>query len=167
MPGFSESNITLSFPDNNYFRFSDCGGYNILSANHFKEMDACWYDTESDFYWVVELKDYSIASIDNMINQIAESLVKKAIDSLSMFLSSKHRYPSSVQLNACFPVIPLISTGFRFITIVHCNKSQKEYVQLINEQFKNRFKPYAHLFGINNYSVVEHSRAIKIWPWVS
>ncbi len=35
---------------------------------------------------------------------------------------------------------------------------------LINEQFRSRFKPYAELFGIKYYAVVEHSSATKFLP---
>lgn len=63
MYGFTESNITLDFPDHNFFRFSACGGYTALSGNHFKEMDACWYDTYGNIYWLFELKDFSLASL--------------------------------------------------------------------------------------------------------
>lgn len=35
----TESAITLNFPDNNYFRFQDCEGYQALSGHNFKEMD--------------------------------------------------------------------------------------------------------------------------------
>lgn len=41
MSGFTESNITLNFPDANFFRFANCNGYTALSGNHFKEMDVC------------------------------------------------------------------------------------------------------------------------------
>ena len=37
MPGFTESNITLNFPDANFFVFATCEGYTALSGNHFKE----------------------------------------------------------------------------------------------------------------------------------
>ena len=48
MPGFTESQITLDFPDSNFFRFSSCRGYATQSGNYFKEMDACWYDSVSN-----------------------------------------------------------------------------------------------------------------------
>jgi hypothetical protein len=53
MPGFTESNITLNFPDANFFRFADCDGYATLSGNYFKEMDACCFDTGDNLYWLI------------------------------------------------------------------------------------------------------------------
>lgn len=92
-------------------------------------------------------------------------MVKKALDSLCMFLSSKHAYPYAANLNTCLPSpLPNSSTQFKFITIVHCDTAQKADVQLMNERFKSKFKPYALLFGITNYAVIEHSRAIQILP---
>jgi hypothetical protein len=63
MPGFTESNITLNFPDANFFRFATCEGYTALSGNHFKEMDACWFDAKENLFWLIELKDFSLASL--------------------------------------------------------------------------------------------------------
>ncbi|GAA0880110.1 hypothetical protein GCM10009119_30800 [Algoriphagus jejuensis] len=167
MPGFTESSITLNFPDTNFFRFATCAGYSALSGNHFKEMDACWFDTDNNLYWLIELKDFSLASLTTQetIEKKSWDIVKKAIDSLCMFLSSKHGYPYADGLNPCFPAsTPNNTTQFKFVTIIHCNASQKADVQLINERFRNKFKPYAELFEISNYAVVEHSRAISILP---
>ncbi len=167
MPGFTESSITLNFPDTNFFRFSDCGGYTVLSGNHFKEMDACWFDASANLYWLIELKDFSLATLttpENIENK-SWDMVKKAVDSLCMFLSSKHAYLYAANLNPCFNAPPPNNTTqFKFIIIVHCDVSQKADVQLINEKFKSKFKSYAKLFGITHYTVVEHSSAVKIIP---
>lgn len=127
MPKFTESNITLDFPDGNFFRFSSCAGYKALSGNHFKEMDACWYDAGSNVYWLMELKDYSSASLtaSDTIEQKSWDMVKKAIDSICMFLASKHCYPYAVNLNPCFPFVPDDHTKFNVVTIVHCDRAQK------------------------------------------
>lgn len=166
MPGFTESCITLDFPDLNYFRFSNCSGYNALNGNYFKEMDACWYDTMCNIYWLIELKDFTSATLSNgrSVEDRAWNLLKKAIDSLCMFLSSKHAYPYGINLNPCLPAIPNPTTEFKFITIVHCSSSQSSDVQLINNSFRRKFKPYADLFGINYYAVLEHSAAKRIIP---
>jgi hypothetical protein len=166
MPIFNESNITINFPDTNYFRFSACEGYSQLSGNFFKEMDACWFDKDDNIYWLIELKDFSLAALSSSetIEKRSWDIVKKAVDSLCMFLSSKHSYPYALNLNPCYPVIPNNKTQFNFITIVHCNLSQKPDIQLLNEKFKNKFKPYAELFGISKYLVLEHSAAIQFIP---
>lgn len=166
MPGFTESNITLNFPDTNFFRFATCGGYAALSGNYFKEMDACWFDANNNLYWLIELKDFTSAALGTPQNVEArvQNIFKKAVDSLCMFLSSKHNYPYSTNLNSCFPVPPNSATQFKFIIIVHCNTAQVADVQLIHNSFRNKFKPYAELFGIAHYGVVEHSSAIRNIP---
>lgn len=166
MPGFTESNITLNFPDNNFFRFSDCDGYKRLSGNYFKEMDAGWYNAQENLYWLIELKDYSLANLSVVltIEEISNDIVKKAIDSLCMLLSSKHAYPFAPHLNLCLPQVPNSNAIFNFITVVHSDRSQRVNVQLINEKFKRRFRPYAQLFGIKFYSVIEHTSAARIIP---
>ena len=166
MPGFTESNITLNFPDANFFRFATCGGYTALSGNHFKEMDACWFDAGENLYWLIELKDFSLASLTTpeTIEKKSWDIVKKATDSLCMFLSSKHTYSYAANLNPCLPSVPNGTTQFKFVTVIHCDIAQKADVQLINEKFKNKFRPYAELFGINHYAVIEHSTAMRIIP---
>jgi hypothetical protein len=167
MPGFTESAITLNFPDTNFFRFADCQGYKPLSGHHFKEMDACWYDTASNSFWLFELKDFSLANLTDSANieKRAWDITKKAVDTLCMFASSKHAYPYAVSdINVCLPAIPNAATVFRFITIVHCDPNQRADVQLLNDSFKNKFKPYAKLFAIDFYGVMEHSRAILNIP---
>lgn len=167
MPGFTESSITLNFPDTNFFRFANCAGYSLLSGHHFKEMDACWFDATNNLYWLIELKDFSLASIatPQTIEQKSWDLVKKSVDSLCMLLACKHAYPYSANLNPCFPfLVNPSSTQFKFVTIVHCSQSQKPDIQLLNEKFRHKFKPYANLFGISDYSVVEHSIAKRVIP---
>ena len=167
MPILNESNIILNFPTEKFFRLADCTGYRSLSGNYFKEMDACWYDATDNLYWLFELKDFSLATLTTAetIEKRSWDIAKKAIDSLCMFLSSRHGYAYAANLNPCFPFIPNKNTKFKFITVVHCDSTQKPDIQLLNEKFKIKFKPYAELFGITNYSVLEHSRAKEIIPY--
>lgn len=168
MNGFTESNITLTFPDSAFFRLGECHGYKKLSGHHFKEMDACWYDAENDEYWLIELKDYTTVVMPISIEDKSWDIARKAIDTVCMFLSSKHNYPFAIQhLNPCFSgVIPLDTTKFRLVTIVHCNYSQKDEISLLNDSFRNKFKPYAELFGIQYYGVTEHTKARRYIPFL-
>jgi hypothetical protein len=165
MPFLTESNITLTFPDANGFRISDCQAYKVLSGNSFKEMDACWYEQTTNTYWLFELKDFSLATLDtSSIEQRSWDIAKKAYDSLCFFLSSKHRYSYASKIDPCLPFVPDAATNFKFVTIIHCDESQKADVQLINEKFRNKFKPYAELFDISAYAVIEHSKAVTRIP---
>jgi hypothetical protein len=166
MAGFTESSITLNFPDDNYFRFADCKGYTVLSGNYFKEMDACWFDQNKNWYWLIELKDFSLGGLEQAtIEQKSWNIVKKAVDSLCMFLSIKHKYEYAKNLNPCLPSpLPDNNTELKFITIVHCKEAQKSDIQLLHNSFRKKFKPYATIFGITHYAVIEHSSAIKNMP---
>ncbi|AYL93915.1 hypothetical protein [Mucilaginibacter celer] len=165
MPFLTESNITLTFPDANGLRIANCNGYKALSGFSFKEMDACWYEQNSNTYWLFELKDFSSAALDKKsIEERSWDIAKKAYDSLCFFLSSKNQYPFAVDIDPCLPYVPDVNTEFKFVTIIHCDSSQRAGVQLINEKFRNKFKPYAELFNISYYAVVEHSRAIRMIP---
>jgi hypothetical protein len=166
MPGFTESNITLNFPDTNFFRLADCGGFRKLSGHNFKEMDACWYDAADNTYWLIELKDFSADLANgNTIETRVWDIVKKAVDSLSMFLSSKHGYPyGTADLLPCMPVATNAATQFKLFTVVHCPPSNKGDIQLLHNSFRAKFLPYARLFGITNYGVLEHSQAMRFVP---
>jgi len=63
-----------------------------------------------------------------------------------------------------FSFVPDDHTKFNVVTIVHSDRAQKPDIQLLNEQFRRKFKPYEVLFGITSYSVVEHSAASRCIP---
>jgi hypothetical protein len=62
------------------------------------------------------------------------------------------------------PVTPNTTTELKLITIIHCSLAQSADIQLINNSFRRKFKPYADLFGITHYAVLEHSAAIRLIP---
>lgn len=126
----TESGITLNFPDNNFFRFEDCQGYKEIQ-NNFKEMDVCWYEQTTDTLYIIELKDWhdgklieendptiSSQKIIEMKESISKSniniLVKKSIDSVSMFISILLGKPFSQKIELCTP-----------FTITNCKVSQR------------------------------------------
>jgi hypothetical protein len=166
MPGFTESSITLNFPDNNYFRFADCPGYRKFSGNNFKEMDACWHNAGDNIYWLIELKDYTAdLTAGNSIESRVWNILKKAVDSISMFLSVKHQYAyGQTDLQPCMPVAPDAATNFSVFTVVHCPEANKADIQLLHNSFRSKFMPYAKLFGITSYGVLEHTQAMRVVP---
>lgn len=164
----SESNISLHFPDHRYFRFQDCEGYKKLSGYHFKEMDACWYDIEKNTCWLFELKDFSVAVLEaNTVKDKVLELMKKSVDSLAMITAIRHSYASATQLTTCLPEDILIDhhTTLKFISIIHCSRSQRPNIQLLREQYKDRFKAYATLFNINTFTVMDYESA-KRGSWI-
>lgn len=171
MPTFSESEITLTFPDENYFRWEKCAGYKDLTPDSgFKEMDVCWYEKSANKYWLIELRDYvpKHEGVTRTIEVRAQELVKKAIDSLVMFLSVRHGYetPAAEALTGCVTKVQLPDeqTTYRFVVILHCEPSQKADIQFTSNYFKSKFKPYASLFGIEHYAVLEHGQAARLLP---
>lgn len=167
MPGFTESNITLDFPDNNFFRFADCGGYSKLSGNNFKEMDACWHSAADNVYWLIELKDFTAdLTSGSSIEARVWDIVKKAVDSLLLFLSAKHAYLyGETDLLPCMPIAPDGATRFCLFTVVHCPIAKRADIQLLHNSFRTKFMPYAKLFGIANYGVLEHTQAMRVVPY--
>ena len=72
MAGFTESGITLDFPSESWFRLQQSKPYSDVSGFGFKEMDACFIETQDDgskIFFAIELKDFTETSSlaeDNM-----------------------------------------------------------------------------------------------------
>jgi hypothetical protein len=164
----TESSITLTFPDNNYFRFENCDGY-INIQNHFKEMDACWYDTVNDTIYLIELKDWSVANLSNseFSNQRIRDLVKKSIDSVCMLMSILMEKPYSTEIQSCLPFTISATTKIKLLSIVNCNDADNLFVATVNTEYKSRFNSYAKLFNIGSFMVLTKDRAIQRFSWIS
>lgn len=169
MPGFKESNINLEFPDNRFFRLEKCPAYQKLSSYAFKEMDACWFDINNNTYWLIELKDFTIAEISpnhpNFKKQ-AEGLVKKSIDCLNIFIAYKHQYNGALHFSECFGQQYPLHATLNLVSIIHCTPSQQPDITHLNNAYRNRFKAYAKLFDLENYAIVEHEMARRLLPFV-
>jgi len=170
---FEESGITLNFPDENYFCFENCRGYQELSGFHFKEMDACWFDFETNQLYIIELKDYTGnkdleseielndyannkdledkavkkgKTIKNIANFRAWDLIKKSIDSIFMLHSVLLATEHSKKISACFPEnINLKDFNLKLIHIINCDEKQ-ENIQFLRDSFLDKIKAYNILF---------------------
>ena len=165
----TESSIKLDFPDKNFFRFEDCSGYNSIQ-NHFKEMDAGWYDNTNDILYIIELKDWSYASLsslpkENSSNRIWD-LVKKSVDSTCMLMSTILGTVQGQEIQKCIPFKIDINTEVKLISIIHCDPSDYVFVSYINTEYKSRFYSYAKLFNINSYFVMTRQKATQIFDWI-
>jgi hypothetical protein len=164
MASIVESGISLSFPDNHFFRFEDCEVYNRkLKAFSFKEVDVCWYQKSKDLYWFIELKDYSrdFEAFEKIEDRVS-NILQKAINSLSMFLSRKHDYELGKELKTCFNPKPEEKTKLILIAIIHTSSSTVTHVPLMNDRFKQKFRAYADLFSIDLFAIIDHNQAKKV-----
>jgi hypothetical protein len=178
-----ESNITLNFPDNNYFRFENCQGYKDIQ-NNFKEMDACWYDQANDILYIIELKDWQdgklIEENDPNVSQekITQTrkdisqhninvLLKKSVDSLSMFLSVLLAKSYASKIQACMPFSITNSTAIKLLSIINWANPDPSYIAFINTEYKAKFKPYSTLFDIKAYLVLTKNQAMAKFSWIS
>lgn len=160
----NESNITLKFPDQNWFRFQDCTGYQQLSGNHFKEMDVCWHDISNKMFWAIELKDFSGADLTQPEKHEKRvfDILKKAVDSLQMILAFKFKTPyADKSLSLCFPNFPLNPSEIKLVIIINCSEAQASTIQHLNDAFKSRFFPYAKIWGIKHYFIITKDQAIR------
>jgi hypothetical protein len=179
----TESGITLNFPDNNYFRFEDCEGYKDIQ-DHFKEMDVCWHDQVNDILYVIELKDwkngklieegdssYSPQQIQDMRGGISKSniniLVKKSVDSASMFMSVLLQKPYAANIQFCSPFTITHNTQIKLLSIINWTNPDTTYISNIHTAYQSKFRPYAKLFDIKVYIVLTKDKAMQAFDWIS
>lgn len=178
-----ESGITLNFPDNNFFRFQNCQGYNSIQQN-FKEMDVCWYDQGADILYIIELKNwgngalleeqdpsYTGTMIDELKGRITtyriNELFKKSIDSVCMFVSILLNKPHGVHIQNCAPFVITTQTTIKLLSIINWTNVDATYISSVHSAYKSYFKPYAKLFGIRNYVVMTKEQASRTYAWIT
>ncbi len=178
----TESEITLNFPDDKFFRFENCDGHKNLS--NIKEMDACWYDQQNDTLYIIELKnwensqlieeldqDISKEKIDEIKRNISEyrinELWKKSIDSFCMFLSVLLNKPYSYNIKTCIPFEISSSTKIILLSIINWTEGEETYISMINTKYKTKFQSYAKLFDIKSFLVLTKKKAAEQFSWVS
>ncbi len=161
---FTESGITLNFPDNNYFCFENCRGYQKLSGFHFKEMDACWIDLTNNILYAIELKDYSQANVFQDSTAKVWDLVKKSIDTLSMFLAIMKNTKHSSELSTCLPSnIDINDFQIKFVHIINTLPNQRTEIQFLQDDFRQKTKAYQKLFSYT-FTILTYQQAKKRFP---
>jgi hypothetical protein len=179
----TESLITLNFPDNNFFRFQDCQGYKDIQ-NHFKEMDACWYDQASDTLYLIELKNwennilneesdpsFSAEKIAEMKKGITEhrirELFKKSVDSVCMFMSILLNKPYSSNIQACLSFTITEVTQIKLLSIINWTSTDIAYISSVKSEYQSRFRSYAKLFNIKTFVVMTKKQATERYDWIT
>lgn len=165
---YTESSITLDFPDDNCFRFQDCTIYKPLSGFKFKEMDACWMDVENLTLYIIELKDFNEGNIED--KEIAakkiHELFKKSVDSLQMVLANHiatdHGKKLDQDLDFYLPRVKKMV----FISILNIKESQKPDLNFIRDRYKLLFKAYENLFDLKS-TVISYEKAKEKFTWVN
>ena len=179
----TESAITLTFPDANYFRFQDCKGYRDIQQD-FKEMDVCWYDSTADTLYIIELKDwgnntlteesdsnFAKEEIQKMKERISNyrigELVKKSIDSICMVNSILLNKPYAINIQNCSPFSISSTTKIYLLNIINWEDPDPTYISTIHTAYKLKFNAYAKLFQLKAM-VLTKSKAIELFPsWIS
>ena len=164
---YIESNIKLNFPDSNHFRFQDIEAYKELSGYSFKEMDACWYDTEANVFYMIELKDYTEGNIGERENRLQRTynLVKKSVDSLcmllAMFAETKHgkKFIDELPFNIARDCQVVL------VSIVNISQEQKEYLGFIRDDYRSKFESYRRLFDLKAV-ILSRDSAVERFIWV-
>ncbi len=179
----TESLITLNFPDTNFFRFQECRGYKDIQ-NHFKEMDACWYDQTTDTLYLIELKNWennilneesdpsvSAETIAEMKKGITEhrirELFKKSVDSVCMFMSILLNKPYSSNIQTCSPFTITEATQIKLLSIINWTSTDITYISSVKSAYQSRFNSYAKLFNIKTFVVLTKKQASERYHWIT
>lgn len=183
MPSFTESNITLNFPDENYFRLGQCDWYK-KNQNNFAEMDFCWFDQQNDILYLIELKDWKNNLLNeetdptftpdqiqkikkNISNYRIENLLKKSVDSVCMFMSVLLDTKNGREIKQCSPFEISSTTKIKLLSIINWIDADSTYITNINTKYKSKFGSYAKLFGIKSFLVLTKDKASEILPWIT
>lgn len=165
---FTESGITLHFPDSNYFCFENCKGYQRLSGSFFKEMDAGWFDIENNTVYLIELKDFTNAGLrleteesKKFLDARVWDLVKKSVDSCAMLAVALLKTDAGKDILTCLPQKSFELKQVKLIHIIKANEHQKEEIQFLKDSFNAKFKSYKNLFGLKGYSILTYEQAKK------
>lgn len=167
MAGFSESNITLDFPTEHWFRFEKSKPYNSISAFYFKEMDACWVKNiglgQSEFY-AIELKDYRSARFNEKAETRIWDIVKKVIDTLQMMMSARHQYPFGKTLET-EKNIDLHTGNVKalFLTIVDIKPEDSLLFAVMKDQCLNRLRGYSSVWAGIEIHILTKEQAQKYY----
>jgi len=178
----TESSITLDFPDDNYFRFQDCEGYKAIQ-HHFKEMDVCWYEQETDTLYIIELKDwknnkldeesdtkFSAAQIQEMKEGISKhrlnELWKKSIDSICMIMSVLMQKPYSSKIKQCATFKLSDKTKIKLISVINWIDPDVSYLVNMNTAYKSKLQSYSKLFDIKMFAVLTKKQASEKFSWI-
>lgn len=179
----TESSVTLDFPDNNYFRLSNCDGYKAIQ-NNFAEMDACWYDQSKDILYIIELKNwennilteesdpnYTSEEIQAMKSGIStyriRNLLKKSVDTTCMFMSILLGKVNGSKIQQCSPFTISNNTTIKLLSIINWTDIDSTYISNINTQYKSKFNAYAKLFDIKTFLVLPKDKASELFSWIS
>ena len=150
MAGFTESNITLDFPTEKWFRFEKSVPYSPLCAFYFKEMDACWVKIlasgQSEFY-AIELKDYRSAKLKEKADDRVKIIVKKVVDTIQMFMSAhyQHTFGKTLEMEKNVD----LHTGeikAYFLTIIDIRPEDGQRVEVMKDECLNRLKGYTKVW---------------------
>ncbi len=164
---YTESGITLNFPDNNFFCFENCAGYQQFSGNHFKEMDAGWFDITENKIFLIELKNYSdtATSTENAEKRVW-NMIKKSIDSCLMLHSILLGTEPSDDIQRCLPQPFNNDFKIRLFHIIHAKAEQRADIQFLSDSFKAKFIAYKALFGVEHANVISYDQAKRFLSWV-
>jgi len=179
----TESSVTLNFPDNNYFRLCDCDGYKAIQ-NNFAEMDACWYDQESDILYIIELKNWENNNLaeesdanytpeqfqemkEGISNYRIRNLLKKSVDTTCMFMSILLGKANGNKIQQCSPFTISNNTTIKLLSIINWTDTDSTYISTINTQYKSKFNSYAKLFDIRTFIVLTKDKASELFTWIS
>jgi hypothetical protein len=124
-----EDGLTISVPEERYFRFEDSRAYSSVKAQSLKEMDFGWAAQGEDVLWLLELKDYgpeSWGDITDERQKLRRDLPEKITHSTLMIAAVWADTPFGKRLRGdieqTFPNFPAQSQPVRAVAVINLER---------------------------------------------
>ncbi len=167
-----ENGVKVQFPDKNYFQFSICPAYNNISGKGVKETDVCWFDSNANTLWLVELKSFDNPSNPKYLQQDLSNssrveywlteLKDKSIHSVSMVLTNRSNTQS------CMTILPDNNTIINIVHLVKVMSGQEVFLNPMQDELRKNLKAYQAIFNVKSITIISYDFAIsnKLLPWI-
>jgi hypothetical protein len=172
MMPYTESGITVHFPDANYFHFGACAAYKTLSGASVKEMDVCWLEKSTNTLWAVELKAFDDPanarhtqqdlSQSGIVDYWMDELLKKSIHTLCMLETNRSK------TKTCLVAGISDLTDFKLVHLINVIPGQESFLMFMKDKLQALLKPYLAVFRVSSIAIIPYSTARnrRLLPWI-
>lgn len=165
---YRESDLDVTLPTGDSFRFSDCSAYRSLSGAGLKEMDFGWWESSSSTLWLMELKDYSrLSPAEQLPADLFDGFMNKATDSLLMLASVWFNSAKGAEICHCLPLscqsFPSRPQKIKLVFLLNVDSYRIPELEALRDRIKNRLKGRVALFDltVNNIILLDHRTAMR------
>jgi len=113
---------------------------------------------------------FSVEKIQQMKKGISgyriNNIVKKSVDTVAVFMAMLLGKTQATRIQDCSPFEITKNTKVILLSIINWTDADVTYIASVNTKYKEKFKSYGQLFGIQAYIVLIKDQATKRFSWV-